>query len=466
MALQVSVIAIGMRVEAASAKPAKDTGDDLARGQSQQPTTGAGSKDATREWKTEKEGRVVELHPGVKFVMAPGSHVLRLPNISVSLGSSEYAKSAYSLDLVSGRIDVHIDSSLRPIYGVVVRAPRKVGAVVKGGRATVLVTPDGVTVAARSGRDMMIGVGERWRPLTVGWALTISKAVPEGKAYSLLAPPQASISSPLTLTLGTASIAPQMSWSEVGNATGYAVRLYRQLDHELTLIREQRVTERTLTLDGLGAGQYRATAAAIDASGLESAESQAVELSVVEAILPLGSESVAGVIRIPATERLRFSNAEGLELCYSRKEDDFVPAPPSVGLNQGNSVFIRLRRKGSLQETSFSLEPQELLPTIEMGSAYATWPGPPVYIRVKVANPKGSPAVTTDALFPEVTVNSAKVSVSWKRSNGMMAGLVEKPSTPGPWIVRVELRDARGRIIGRDFLEVAAAGSKANVPSR
>jgi hypothetical protein len=372
-----------------------------------------------------------------------------------SLGGKDSAQAAYSIELVSGRVDVDIDASIRPIYGLIVRAPRKVAAVVKSGNATLAVSPVAVTVAARSGRALMVGHGDRWRPLRTGQAFTVSDTDTQGAHRAIIPAPTVQLDSSLSLVMGEAFTPQHLSWSKVPTSKGYIVRLYCYVAQKPALIRQWHVEDQKLALGALPAGRYGASVSAIDGTHLESAASPVIDFNVVRAVLPPGAELDANTVRLPSTERLRFEDTQGLEVSYSRHGGDFVPVPPSIGLGHGKGVSLRLRLKGSLQETRLTLEPLDLLPTVEIGPAHAIWPGPPVTISVKVQHPDGRPADTQSAVSATVTVNNEVVDVAWLRERGKMSCQVEKPATPGPWVVRVRLSDPRGHDLGRDFLEVA-----------
>jgi hypothetical protein len=56
----------------------------------------------------------------------------------------------------------------------------------------------------------------------------------------------------------------------------------------------------------------------------------------------------------------------------------------------------------------------------------------------------------------QVTVNSRHVPIKWRETREGMRGELTKQEGAGPWVVRVNVYDKRGRTLARDFLEVAA----------
>ena len=52
-------------------------------------------------------------------------------------------------------------------------------------------------------------------------------------------------------------------------------------------------------------------------------------------------------------------------------------------------------------------------------------------------------------------MNLAKVPVHWEQSGHTLRAAIQPGTPPGPWVVRAEIRDRNGELLGRDFLEVA-----------
>jgi hypothetical protein len=66
-----------------------------------------------------------------------------------------------------------------------------------------------------------------------------------------------------------------------------------------------------------------------------------------------------------------------------------------------------------------------------------------------------------------VTVNSHPVEVGWTRSTQRLEAVIAAPPVyPGPWILRAEVADQHGILLGRNFLEIAsmAGVDEAEVP--
>ncbi|MGC4066974.1 MAG: FecR domain-containing protein [Polyangiaceae bacterium] len=351
------------------------------------PSCAVDLKDA-KEWTTEERHQTVVLHPGTTITLAPHTRVLRLPMIPTALGGREFAKAAYNVELVAGRIDVEINPTRRPIYGLIVRTTRKVGAIVKYGRATVSANDGNVTVAARSGKEMMTAIGERWRPLRVGRAFVVNDASPEGLSRALLSAPSGKVDQAVAVAIGANMTPQRLSWNEIPQSKGYIVQVFKKAGNIATLVNESRVDATSQLLQRLEAGRYYATVATLDESNLESSPSPAIAFRVVEAVLPPGATVEGAVIQLPMAERLQLLEVADLELSYAKHGEDFVAAPPSIGLHDGGPVRIRLRERGSAHETHLALEPVDVVPTNRTRPATGAMARSPGYHRNRHAPPR------------------------------------------------------------------------------
>ncbi|HKY39433.1 MAG TPA: hypothetical protein VJN18_26020, partial [Polyangiaceae bacterium] len=60
-------------------------------------------------------------------------------------------------------------------------------------------------------------------------------------------------------------------------------------------------------------------------------------------------------------------------------------------------------------------------------------------------------------LKPEVKLGIEPIDVAFTRNGNRLVGTVPPTDKPGPWVLRVEVRDQFGALLGRDFLEIAKA---------
>lgn len=410
---------------------------------------------ADLQWSTTDAPRTIRLRDGTSITLGSNSRVSQLPMVAVPLGIKDAAARVFCLELEAGTLEVDIDPTKRPIYGVLIHAPRKVTAIVKTGSATVTTSALGTTVAARSGRDMSVSVAERWRPLRIGRSFSVNATDIGGRQKLLPSAPVIQIDRPVVLAVHAEVPLQQLKWTRIPEARGYWVRIYPEGESASTPLRRLRVDKTELALEGLAPGRYRASVSAIDEHELESAESSAVDIRVLAASLPPGAYATANVIYLPPNARIALQMAGDLEMTYGSDNALFVAAPETIGLHDGKAVRVRLRERGSKFETRLQLEPLGIDPRISIEPDRAIWPGPAVNIVVDLRRSDGTMPPNATSISAAVTVNAKPLDVSWKRSNGILRAEVEKPPFPGPWVVRIVVQDPHGQVLARDFLEVA-----------
>ncbi len=60
-------------------------------------------------------------------------------------------------------------------------------------------------------------------------------------------------------------------------------------------------------------------------------------------------------------------------------------------------------------------------------------------------------------LKPTVTLGIEPIEVAFTRDGNRLTGTVPPNAAPGPWVLRVEVQDQFGALLGRDFLEIGKA---------
>lgn len=434
---------------------ANDTEGNLDAGKTESDTDASASASGALVWGTQDQPRSIQLDGCTRITLAPFSEVQRRAMVQVDLGIKEASPMVYSFELTKGTLEVEVAKGKGPFHGVLVRAPRKVGAIVKIGRGTITSTDVETTVAARAGRDMMVSVAEHWRGLRVGWAFSVTPSEPLGHQHAILAAPTSEVERPIVLATDQASAVQRIRWKPIVGSTAYLVRLFRLSNSERLLVRELRTTDTQMSLEALDSGRYQAQVASVDPFELRSDFGAPVALRVVQAVLPEGAYATNEGFRLPAHQRVLLRDTEDLELTYGTSNTMFVAAPGSIGLHDGDAVIVRLREKASSRETRLSLEPLDLAIGLTLQPIRAVWPGVPVEVRVSARRRDGTPSPELDGLMPAVTVNAQPYAASWQRLAGELRTAIEKPPTEGPWVIRVVVTDRRGDVMVRDFLEVA-----------
>jgi hypothetical protein len=387
---------------------------------------------------------------GAVLRIAPGTRYSLGSPIKVQLGSSPERKLAQSITLQSGRIDVELPKAKYPRTGVFIQTPHKVSVVAKGGHSVVIVADARATVAALDA-ELLVGSGTSWGVLAAG----LIREYEHGQAraeHGPLPPPKAGLSTPIALSLGGARVTVTANASPVPGATEYEFSL-RRAGGDRALVSRARSRDGRVTFGGLEAGTYEVSARALEASGLEGQESEALVLRVVGAEPPEGGKVIDGGLRLLANQRVELRGTDGVELSYGAGAL-FMPAPSTIGLYRGETTVVRLRSRGFDKELSFLLAPRVLRAEIQMGPARARWPHDKVIVNIRLRDGQGKPIQEQVAIDAKVSVNLAPVEIEWKREGDVLRGVVPRSTEPGPWAVRVEVYDEIGTLLANDLLEV------------
>lgn len=416
-----------------------------------QPGAASGS-DSTGPARSTSSYEVLRLPGGTSLRLAPGTRLKVGKPIKLQLTQGGGPKTlTHTVDLLSGRVEVDLPVSKHPAQAVLVRAPQRVSAVAKGGHSVVIVNGPRVTVGAVTG-EMLVALGNDWRPMPAGVIREFSRATYAD--HAVIASPKAQLSTPILLRVaGTPTQAKAMA-TPVAHAHSYEFGIWRTQGSERTLLRRESTSETSLELGDLEPGNYGVSVRALEASGLESAESELVPLRVVAAELPEGAQLVDGGILLPPHQRVRLLGTEGVEISYG-KASHFVPAPNSIGLIRSQPTLVRLRAAGSTAELPLALDPKTVRADIQIGPRSAQWPNDSISVAIRVTDARGRPLREAGSVKPTVSVNVTPVALDWKRRDNLLTTVVPRPSQPGPWVVRVEVADETGALVGREFLEVS-----------
>ncbi len=401
----------------------------------------------------EDEPRTATLAPGVTLRLAQGTRLTRLPTITLALAEKDTSDRAYVVELASGTLDVEIDTSKPPVHAVLVKAPRRVGAVAKGGHARIVATDKAVTVAAISGRDMISALGDRWRALRVGRAFSVSDSDPAGQYREVPGAPQARLSKSLLIAPEGKTASLVLDWAAVSSAESYRLEVFGDKAKPGVSILSQSFGKGPATF-ALPPGSYRVQLSARDGWGLETACPRPLPVRVVGVRLPHHALIEQGTIRISRYQKVQLLAVDGLELTYGERGDLFIPAAKTLGLYEDQPLTVRLRDAASGAESRLRLEPLLESARIELSPRRAIWPKDTLEARI-VLQGVGDASARSLGLVPEVTVNARPIPVEWTEQAGQLTARVDKPPISGPWVVRVGLRDTQQNLVAEDFLEVA-----------
>jgi hypothetical protein len=368
------------------------------------------------------------------------------------------AKSAtWSVILRSGRVDVELPNASAQ-HAVLVSAPDNAGAIVMSGSASVVAANREIVVSSRSG-ETLSGPGGRWKLLQPGYQRTFSATDPNGEPTPGLPPPQLSAVRRMWFTAQGNATIEGATWRPVAGATAYEVELKPTSGNEATRRVRVNGTRLDRAFDAVPQGIYQLSLMSIDRHGLTSPASAPTTLHVMGIKLPPGAYFDGGVIYLARGQRAELSPVDGIEMSHSGKSK-FYPAPDSLSLHRDESTLVLLRARGTSELERLRLEPRGFKAEVTVGPKKAVWPRDPITINIRLKDPTGKPVPSWVKVVPRVQLGLEPIEVKWESRNGQLSATVPPATTPGPWVVRVEVFDQFDIPLGYDFVGIIAEPKK------
>jgi hypothetical protein len=245
------------------------------------------------------------------------------------------------------------------------------------------------------------------------------------------------------------------TWSPVAGAIGYEIALVDKATGQA--LHQQRTLDTRLEGDGfdLKPGQYELRITAIDRDGFISPQSQTFDIRVVGVVLPPGAEILKNnTISIGFEQKLSLEHAEGLTLTTADHRGN-VPATSAFGLANQDRASILIHPQAGGDVTTLTLVRRENLVQAWVGPKHVTWPLDPVELRIELKDARGQKLDPRVEPTAKVTIGVTPVTVDWIRDENFWHAQLPAQTGRGPWVVRLEVLDQYGVLIGRDFVEVA-----------
>lgn len=396
-------------------------------------------------------GAEYQLPSLARLTLAPGAAVRLFP-VPQQLQLSPGAKTTtYSFALLQGRVDVTVPAKPK---SAVLCSIGKLSAVVGAGQATLLTHGDKSTVANVEG-DVRTLLHDRWQTLAAGTIARFGEGQ-SGVPEPAIAAPQLSPGQRLWFSPGDPVAISGIDFQAVPRAARYELRLRAKDGGGEQLRSVVGATRLTETFTPVLPGEYGLAIRSVDDEGVAGAWSQAELVRVVGVTLPPGGYTASGDIFIGKGQEVSFSNTDGLEMTYEGA-GRYVPASQAVSLYRGETTVVSFRVPGSVYPTTARLRPRSVYAHVAIGPSRAVWPKDPVEIVVELKTRGGQGVPEWLELKPEVKLGIEPIEVSFTRSGNRLVGVVPPTERPGPWVLRVEVKDQFGALLGRDFLEIAKA---------
>jgi hypothetical protein len=386
---------------------------------------------------------------GARVVAFPGT-VIRVMKISQPLQLKPGQETtAFTVMLKAGRAHISVPAASKT--AMVVMAPKKTSVIVGSGSADVVVTEPKVMVASHDGETSVAVAASPFRVLGAGMLRVVDDAA--GEIRPLAGSPGELTGPRVLLSFGKPVSLNGLSWDAAAGAASYRVELSQK---GVAKARSVETLGTTLPPDfTVGPGSYTLRVAAVDPSGLESANVLEEPLRVISLGLPPGGYvDAAGSVRLPTGKRLELSNVEGVELTYGAA-GHFMKAPPALDLVRGEPRLVHFKTPGNFDFATLQILPRDARARIEVTPRVPSWPRDRINIRVRLEEANGAPVPAFIQAKPKVIVGLETTALEFREEGGWLTAELPPRAGAGPWVVRVEVSDQYGIDLGRDFIEVA-----------
>jgi hypothetical protein len=397
------------------------------------------------------DGATLRLSDGSALDLDPEAEVRFLPTQLVQVPAKVKAP---TVQLLRGRARCAVSAAPTPPKAVVVRGPGVLVAVVTAGTSSFHAGGDRLAVSVRDGRAITSTAENDWMDLKPGRARTLSLS---GKApvRGVLAAPAVRADPSFAIVSTPASAPPVLRWQPVPGAEGYVVALRPLGSPRPIWTRRAGPSTVSMTLTDVPAGAYEGVVRATEAEELDETWSKPVPLNFVALDPPPGGGFVAeNTVQLPDGQKLGLRHVNGLESSVN-DSTSFAPAANEARLLTDRPQVVRLRRPGETRELSIRLEPRTFHVEVDIGPKRARWPGDTITVVVRTVDRDGSTLPASLQLTPRVLLNTDPIAVNWTREGSTMRATIAPRPNGLPNVLRVEVVDQYGYVLGRNFLEIA-----------
>jgi hypothetical protein len=409
-------------------------------------------------------GRAAALKP------AEGVSVRLAPDSTLTLRQSAWLPAeqpgaaplrAFQVSLASGELDLEVHDPTNTL-GVLVSLPGGRSLALWRGSANVSIRDDRVAIALYEG-TAIAGSASRWKPLTAGTGAVLAANAEPSSRPTPTRPDwvdgAAAPAPPFALVRGDERAALGVAWRAIAGASRYRVEMApdARMVGAVTTLDEDSPTMKT---EPMGAGTYFVRVRALSSSGVAGPTSTVKALRVARlTVPPMAFASPEGAIVLPASAAVTLDDTRDLEVATISEFDPKAPprwSPASKDLTLAGAPrrTLRIRHVPSQIESPLVLARRELRAQVSFSPMNARWPENPIDVTVKVEDESGYLDPSREPIKVDVRVDLDRLDLAWKHTGDTWTARVMPKSAPGPWVVRVDVRDQAGTPIGASLLDV------------
>jgi hypothetical protein len=396
------------------------------------------------------DGATFELPGGIRVVLAPRAEAFIAPKSQLLALWPGKRVPTYSVFLRSGRVTVDVPEGTAGKGAVVVAAPDETRVLFRSGRGVVQVGSRRLLALCETGL-VSVSEGVRFRDAPAG----IIREVTRGKSsdHPMLAATQITGRALWVVTRANTALA-GYRWAPVEGAQSYEVGIYDRAIGQRVVYLETQTPELPPLPKALPPGQYEIGVRALDRYGLPGKAGNLLSLRVVGVKLPEGANLLGeDRIQLEAGQAIRLLGAEGLMVSRGGTKDFIPPTEPIVLRDERMSrLMLRVSPEGASHW--LSLVPKKTRIVATAGPKDVIWPVEPVRLEVRLDGDDASQAEPGERPVARVLVGVDPLEVTWRRRGDTWHAEVPPQPGPGPWVVRLEVRNRHGAVVARDSVEV------------
>lgn len=360
----------------------------------------------------------------------------------------------YSIILRRGLIDIDVPNENPERIAVAVGTPTQVRMVTLSGQSSIKVVGRDVIVVCHSGLTTISqGTTLVRLPVAVKRVYQVQGGFVDRPLID--APRWVGGRRVWIANTGTSVPISGYTWAPVEGASGYIVSL-REFASRRTITQEHVSLPMVESFQQpLGPGKYELDVAAIDNDGVPSRNRIRLPVTVVGLDVPGGAVVLPNnTVMIGAEQQVRLTYADGLTLTNAAHESGVAGTEP-FGLEGLDRASILIHPPGGGDTSTLTLVRREPLVSTWVGPKLASWPNDPIDLQVSFVDGRGTPTPRSIEPTVRVLVGVDVVEPAWHKQSSFWRAQLPPMKGGGPWVVRLEVFDQHGVIIGRDFVEIS-----------
>lgn len=402
--------------------------------------------------------RDVPLQAGAQLRVSPGGRIRVRGSVMLPVERGHGHVRGPQVELLQGKLEVQVASE--PASAVLVTSPHGAMVTVWRGSVHVGANTDATGISVHQGAAQ-VGAVDRWTTLSSGAGAVVRRRErPDAKVTVPSAPVWDTL--PDAFVVGDTTGTVQGTWTKTAGASSYLFQLAKDASFS-SLVAAGETDGSRFTSSGLTGGMYWARVAAMGGDAVLGPWSEPKAVHLLHITLPPHALTTHdGAIVLPPRSAISLDQNDGVQWASTNyrgpreiPESEFVfgPAPRTIGLGNDLLRVVRIRGASGVVR-QFTLVARAIRASIEVMPERPRWPDDHVQLVVRVHDPTGRFDASTESLRFSTHVGIDEVNLRWTKSGATWTADVPSRIPPGPWVIRVQVKDSTGAEIGASVIDV------------